>query len=158
MNNKYLAIIILLAIAVGGYYWYGKNNTSPQNEVANNQIVGGDKDEHGCIGSAGYIYSAIKNSCVRLFESGIRLDPKDETLDKTQSAFVLFKSQTEYQTGELYLPGQKVPTILAFKEGKWSDQDGKFVLFESGKEMFLVGEGNILLYATAEPTMNPAQK
>jgi hypothetical protein len=32
------------------------------------QIVGGDKDEHGCIGSAGYSWCEPKNKCLRIWE------------------------------------------------------------------------------------------
>lgn len=32
------------------------------------QIIGGDRDEHGCIGSAGYSWCAIKNKCLRVWE------------------------------------------------------------------------------------------
>jgi hypothetical protein len=32
------------------------------------QIVGGDKDEHGCIGSAGYSWCEPKNECLRVWE------------------------------------------------------------------------------------------
>jgi len=32
------------------------------------QIVGGDKDEHGCIGSAGYSWCERKNKCLRVWE------------------------------------------------------------------------------------------
>lgn len=32
------------------------------------QIVGGDGDEHGCIGSAGYSWCALKNKCLRIWE------------------------------------------------------------------------------------------
>ena len=31
-------------------------------------IVGGDKDEHGCIGSAGYTWCAAKEKCLREWE------------------------------------------------------------------------------------------
>ena len=31
-------------------------------------IVGGDKDIHGCIGSAGYSWCAVKNKCLRVWE------------------------------------------------------------------------------------------
>lgn len=37
------------------------------------QKVGGDRDVHGCIGSAGYTYSAIKDSCVRVWMEKIKL-------------------------------------------------------------------------------------
>jgi hypothetical protein len=31
-------------------------------------VLGGDKDAHGCIGSAGYTYSQIRKDCVRLLK------------------------------------------------------------------------------------------
>ena len=54
-----------------------KNNTLPNNAVTNGavpngaaqpQIVGGDRDAHGCIGSAGYSWCAAKNKCLRPWE------------------------------------------------------------------------------------------
>ena len=35
---------------------------------AEEQIVGGDKDEHGCIGSAGYTWCELKQECLRVWE------------------------------------------------------------------------------------------
>ncbi len=32
------------------------------------QIVGGDRDEHGCIGSAGYSWCELKQKCLRVWE------------------------------------------------------------------------------------------
>lgn len=68
--------------------------------------VGGDKDEHGCIGSAGYTWSVLKNECIRLFEAGIRLDPQAAIADKTVSAFIVFKSADEDAKAEVFLPGE----------------------------------------------------
>ena len=39
-------------------------------------IVGGDKDIHGCIGSAGYAWSVGENKCIRLWESGGKMSPR----------------------------------------------------------------------------------
>ena len=30
-------------------------------------IVGGDRDEHGCIGSAGYVWCEVQKDCIRLW-------------------------------------------------------------------------------------------
>ena len=38
-------------------------------------IVGGDSDAHGCKASAGYTWSNTRNTCVRVWEVGIRLKP-----------------------------------------------------------------------------------
>ena len=32
-------------------------------------VVGGDRDSHGCIGSAGYIWSEVSHSCIRPWEN-----------------------------------------------------------------------------------------
>ena len=45
--------------------------TGPNCEFAlcpENKLVGGDKDEHGCIGSAGYSWCEIKQKCLRVWE------------------------------------------------------------------------------------------
>ena len=82
-------------------------------------ITGGDADEHGCRGSAGYTWSVVKNECIRIFESGIRLNAKAAKLDKTLSAFVVFKSETDDAQAEIFLPSQK-KSVLLKKEKKES--------------------------------------
>ena len=34
-------------------------------------MIGGDKDEHGCISTAGYRYCAAEDKCLRAFEEGL---------------------------------------------------------------------------------------
>ena len=41
------------------------------------EIVGADRDEHGCIGSVGYTWSEVRKDCIRLFEDGIRTEAVD---------------------------------------------------------------------------------
>lgn len=42
------------------------------------QMVGSDRDEYGCIGSAGYTWSYALHDCVRLWEAGTRFDAGPE--------------------------------------------------------------------------------
>lgn len=51
------------------------------------KAVGNDRDSHGCIGSAGYIWSEVQKDCIRLWEKGIRLEAVDNT---GRSAFLIF--------------------------------------------------------------------
>ena len=50
-------------------------------------LVGGDRDEHGCIGSAGYVWCEVQKDCIRLFEKGIRTEAVDGS---DASAFIVF--------------------------------------------------------------------
>ncbi|HAU4899514.1 hypothetical protein NAT02_11680 [Aeromonas hydrophila] len=89
-------------------------------------LVGSDRDSHGCIGSAGYQWSALTKQCVRLFEQGIRLNPTDA--GQTSSAFVLFN--TDQSQAELTLPsGEQHLLTRQGTEGNWSWQGSGYTLF-----------------------------
>ena len=60
--------------------------TSPTPSGADNKaIVGSDRDEHGCIGSAGYSWCAHTQACERSWELANRAG-----FDNTQEAFDAF--------------------------------------------------------------------
>ena len=52
----------------------GNNATTTEN------IVGGDKDEHGCIGSAGYSWCQIKQKCLRVWEEKCEATTSNSTM------------------------------------------------------------------------------
>lgn len=78
-----VGIIIIVAAAVvafGGVFGYQylaeksealnpKSETNSNNQNSNSQnVVGGDRDAHGCIGSAGYTWCEAKQKCLRTWE------------------------------------------------------------------------------------------
>lgn len=67
-----IAVIAILAV-VGGAFVYQNKAVAPVVNIpvqisTTTPIVGGDKDIHGCIGSAGYSWCAVKNKCLRVWE------------------------------------------------------------------------------------------
>ena len=67
-------------------------------------MTGGDRDEHGCIGSAGYLWSQAQERCIRPFEDGIKLLPteKQEGQSAVYAAFAVFPADSLH--AELFLP------------------------------------------------------
>jgi hypothetical protein len=73
-----IAVIALLGVGGGAYVYVNKKSAdkleNSLKEIAKNQvatttnIVGNDRDEHGCIGSAGYSWCEAKNKCARVWE------------------------------------------------------------------------------------------
>lgn len=63
---KYLCIAIgvIALIVVSGCVVPEEN----KGKVSDKDIVGNDKDEHGCIGSAGYTWCETKQKCIRTWE------------------------------------------------------------------------------------------
>jgi hypothetical protein len=113
-------------------------------------MVGGDSDEHGCKGSAGYSWSVVKNECIRIFTDGVRLDPKATDLDKTLSAFVVFKSDTDDMQAELFIPNVAKSVILNKEKkesaGTWKNANyvltqwkGMYSLEDSHKKLLYQG-------------------
>lgn len=52
-----------------------KAGTCPQ-DCKGSPVVGGDKDEHGCIGSAGYVWCKEKQKCLRPWEEECSVNSK----------------------------------------------------------------------------------
>jgi hypothetical protein len=120
-----------------------KGITSKDSSVVN------DKDENGCLASAGYVWSKVNKECVKGF-SGIQLNPMDKSdnEDETLSAYVLFNEDASQ--AEVFLPKDTTSIVLSRSaDGKpWVLKDWKlvpsngYVLKKADKSMFS-GDGEI---------------
>ncbi|MFA7650760.1 MAG: hypothetical protein WCY06_10575 [Flavobacteriaceae bacterium] len=101
-------------------------NTEEQTTEQANTTVGGEKDEHGCLTSAGETWSQLKQNCIQIFNVGQRLNPV-ETKDGEAviSAFILFND--DKSEAELFLPNTQSNTIL-----KTSNKE----IYENGEYKF----------------------
>lgn len=61
-----ISIAVIFALA-GGWFVYSKYFTSDEN-TNEPQIIGGDKDEGGCLIGAGYSWCESKQKCLRVWE------------------------------------------------------------------------------------------
>jgi hypothetical protein len=64
LSKKFLVLIIILVAAT-----FVLSSLIPGNKTdTNTNVVGNDRDAHGCIPSAGYTWCAEKSKCLRLWE------------------------------------------------------------------------------------------
>lgn len=92
MKKFQIAILAILFIAVIVFLSYRavsqttKKNTSviltptTINPSPSGQLVGNDRDEHGCIPSAGYSWCAEKNKCLRPWEESCGVEDDDNLI------------------------------------------------------------------------------
>lgn len=118
-----------------------KNNSSENTEeqtVTEQSTVGGDKDEHGCLTSAGETWSQLKQSCIQIFNVGQRLNPI-ETKDGEAviSAFVLFND--DKSEAELFLPNTQSNTILKTTDKK-SYENGEYKFDTNDSTLYINNE------------------
>jgi len=71
------------------------------NSSNNNQLIGGDKDSHGCLAGAGYTWCEAKNKCLRVWEEKCETDTTAnwKTYTNTQYGFEV-KYPTDWQVSE----------------------------------------------------------
>ena len=112
-----------------------EDSTTPQQET----LEGGDRDEHGCIGSAGYLWSTLRGECIQVFEVGTRLNPVDvEQEEAVISAFIVSKEGDNSQV-ELFITGEDQNPILK-KEADGTFKNGKYTYNAQTKELSVDGK------------------
>lgn len=93
----------------------------PDNEV--------DKDQNGCLNTAGYSWSVIKNECIKVHLVGLRLDPaQNQNNEDAQNASYMIFSE-DAQKVEIFLPQVQKPLILTKQNGssQWQQDDFSLV-------------------------------
>ena len=110
-------------------------------------LLGGDRDGHGCIGSAGYVWCEVQQDCIRLFEKGIRTEAVDGS---TASAFIVFSPDSTRL--ELFFSDDQPNEILerrGLPSGGYAwnveDDDTKNVRFVDG--VWTISQRNKLIYS-----------
>jgi len=112
MKNILVVLLIILAF-LGGYFLSQNYNFKIETKTptptltatispTNNQrpLVGGDSDEHGCKGSAGYSWCEEKQKCLRTWEEPCGTPSLIPTVDETESLKTIIKQLLIEEHGE----------------------------------------------------------
>lgn len=122
-----------------------------ENEVDVNDkkvVLGTDKDEKGCVTSAGYRWSEIRKNCIRVFEEGYRLAPfknpetvnEEDSEQATLNAYVIFSEDKD--SAEVFVPNSSKSIVLTdgnsgkiFDNGEWKLEINKSYVLKKGTEI-----------------------
>jgi hypothetical protein len=130
---------------------FTEQNSEEDQTVTNTKVKDtsaiNDKDEHGCLASAGYVWSKINKECVKAF-TGVPLNPSSnpDSEDESESAYVLFSE--DGNQAEVFLPNDTNSIVLVrSNEGKpWVFQDWQLIpwkgfVLKKGTENKFSGDG-----------------
>ena len=101
------------------------------------QLIGGNKDEHGCLTAAGYTWSELRGDCIRIFEDGVRVD--DPSLQPSLASYAVFAADSGRV--EVFRPSPFRNEILDRKGGVWQGKTCK--LYRTGDRWELRGHIHI---------------
>ena len=93
---------------------------------AGSQLIGGNKDEHGCLTAAGYTWSELRRDCIRIFEDGVRVDAP--SLQPSLTSYAVFAADSSRV--EVFRPSPFRNEILDRKGGVWQGKTCK--LYRTG--------------------------
>jgi hypothetical protein len=123
-----LVILLFMAACQSG------SNTDSKEPISTVPLVGADRDAKGCIGSAGYTWSVVKDSCIRIWEVGtpfVRYEAATGVMDSSTVAYVVLSE--DKQKAEVFFGATDKPVVmnaLPVMEGETMP-----VLFENKTEM-----------------------
>ena len=136
-----LVAVVLLGVLVIVYLPLTPNEQAP--------MVGNDRDTHGCIASAGYTYSVVRNACIRVWEEGVQLVPTVQIENPVLAAYAV-QSEGGNQV-EVFLPGTAAGVVLSRDQNidipTWAG-DG-WVLSYDPDQGWKLFQGDELLYTAS---------
>ncbi|REC50326.1 hypothetical protein [Chryseobacterium pennipullorum] len=113
-------------------------------------IVGGDRDVHGCLGSAGYTYSQLKNDCIKVFKQKIKL--KEVNADKSYTSMTAVLFSRDMKRAEIFIPDGIAKSIILEREGKskiWKSGSyikESYVLMPYKKTGYQIKKDDVVIY------------
>lgn len=115
---------------------------SLNNPIPEILLTGGDRDVHGCIGSAGYTWSELRAECVRIFEVGIPLENMQD-LNSTSVAYLILNGSDQI---ELFGSDSDPVQLFKTETNIWQDTDKiltvkletptQYAVYKDGRRLF----------------------
>jgi len=132
-NLIYIIAFVFVIIITGVYFFQNKGTGD------NQQIVGGDRDEHGCIGSAGYSWCEPKQKCLRMWEESCY--PDDEAAIKELFSKKYDKSLSDISITITKDTGMHMIGGVLFGQ-RGVGEGGNFLAIKTGGEWKIIFDGN----------------
>jgi hypothetical protein len=125
MKNKIIIGLVFIAISVGVIFFY----QNLDNQKMQKQIVGNDRDVHGCIGSAGYSWCELKGKCLRPWEEACEMPINNSSTTVSTSndtATTIINENLCSEKGGVWYTEENTCEVNKLTESQCTDAGGKF--------------------------------
>lgn len=146
-NTKTVIILIVLLAAIFSLFYLFKSNQNAPSQTIKSQIVGNDRDTHGCISSAGYSWCEARQLCLRPWEQYCTsATPKTVvfTCDNSKSIAATFYIKDDKYVDLELSDGRKisVPHAMSGSGARYANADESFVFWNKGDTAFITEGSN----------------
>lgn len=133
--KKVMIVLVFLGLLLSGGYFLNKKTPEKVNQdpvPTTTELAGGDRDVHGCIGSAGYTWCEAKNTCLREWEEPCEVNVKEEVQgilsqkynkSSDETHITISKQDGNYAAGSVLFgeggPGESGIFLARNNEGTW---------------------------------------
>ena len=142
------SILFCMVMAVGCGSQNNQTNDQAKAETQEEpkaNLVGNDRDDHGCIASAGYQWSELLKDCIRPFEKGVKLG---SATNGNSAAYLVFNADSTKI--EVFMKEMDVRPILSVscsRTGKiWKSNDAANLSVSCTDGKWDLSKGNMPLY------------
>ncbi|MCX6715783.1 MAG: MliC family protein [Candidatus Taylorbacteria bacterium] len=134
-----IVVILILAVVViaGGISIW--NNRQPT-------LIGGEKDEHGCLGAAGYSWCDARQACERSWEKYCTVTTPRVAVFSCENSKTI--SATFYPSDDKYVDlvlsddkALSVPRAMSASGARYAKADESFVFWNKGDTAFVTENG-----------------
>lgn len=151
MKNSLLFVVLVLSLVSCKKFDQDVEPELIKKQAFLDTIASADKDEDGCLASAGYVWSSLNKECIKIYESAITLYPQtnQNNEDETKNAYIIF-GENGGNEAEIFLPNQVKPLILIRpEEGQpWKFDDWQLIpwkgfILKKGEDILFAGDGGV---------------
>lgn len=154
MKNFLLGIISVLFVVFIVFFSYTQGQKKSSQDIplptavppvvtnsitpSDKQLVGNDRDEHGCIGSAGYVWCESKTKCLRTFEETCPSPTNDNELIKQ----ALFTKNNWKESDKITVSVSQNDGVYASGTASSEGGGGYFYAVKNSGQWIIVADGN----------------
>jgi len=153
MKKLFSFLLLFIILTSCDYVLKKKENVLVEEKTTPELGIAIAKDKNGCFIEAGYKWSIIKDSCVRVVDEGFRLNPVNdlENLEPAKSAYVLLND--DKLKAEVFLQ-DSLNSIYFVRKNKEDDFNEKAYKL-SLKSGYTLAYKDSVIYRAAETAIKP---
>ena len=144
-KKKLIWVALAILVVAGAVFAFQSNKTVAPVAPGGEQLVGGQRDEHGCLGPAGYSWCEARKKCIRVWETYCTATPPKSVVfackDGKQIRADFYLGDDKFV--DLTFGDNKIslPRAISASGARYTKPDESIVFWNKGDTAFITENG-----------------